>query len=211
MSKRCVRADAGALDTPWRRPTRSPAGQARIVELGAKKNRPESLTRRRAVRERDGDAPRVRARSAARIEPRDGAPNRRRRRRLHVVSTDRQLERGIIVNKIGRSSERYARVLRVNARTGALEAAPRLAGLRFWSRGVSPARPNHPRPASRVPTTVSPPSISPQAPLTVERHWFIQSVRTSGEVSTKVSIGCRRTFSACIDECRRRRRRVCRE
>ena len=44
--------------------------------------------------------------------------------RLHVVSTDRQLERGIIVNKIGRNGKRYARVLRVNARTGALEAAP---------------------------------------------------------------------------------------
>ncbi|CEF98775.1 P-loop containing nucleoside triphosphate hydrolase [Ostreococcus tauri] len=43
---------------------------------------------------------------------------------LHAVSTDRQLERGIVLTKIARNGKFYERCFRINAFSGALESAP---------------------------------------------------------------------------------------
>lgn len=45
-------------------------------------------------------------------------------RRLHALSADRQLERGIVLTKLARNGKRYDRIVRVNPFTGSLESAP---------------------------------------------------------------------------------------
>ena len=128
MSKRCVRADADcARHTMARRADahRSAEREARVVELEREKEHVLNLLRdaerseRETATHHECELEALRESNRATVRRTAAAAAR-----LHVVSTDRQLERGIIVNKIGRNGKRYARVLRVNARTGALEAAP---------------------------------------------------------------------------------------
>lgn len=127
VSRRYVRADADcARHTVARRAAarRSIERKARFVELEREKQYiantlrdAERRARETATRhERELETLRESNRATVRRTAAAAA-------RLHAVSTDRQLERGVVVTKRGRNGKRYARVLRVNAHTGALEAA----------------------------------------------------------------------------------------
>ena len=127
VSRRYVRADADcARHTVARRAAarRSIERKARFVELEREKRHitnalrdAERCARETATRhERELETLRESNRATVRRTAAAAA-------RLHAVSTDRQLERGVVVTKRGRNGKRYARVLRVNAHTGALEAA----------------------------------------------------------------------------------------
>jgi hypothetical protein len=60
--------------------------------------------------------------------------------RLHAVSADRQLERGVVVTKLARNGKRYDRIIRVNPFSGALESS-RLPRDRAW-RPIAAPRPS---------------------------------------------------------------------
>ena len=60
--------------------------------------------------------------------------------RLHAVSADRQLERGVVVTKLARNGKRYDRLIRVNPFSGALESS-RLPRDGAW-RPISAPRPS---------------------------------------------------------------------
>ena len=60
--------------------------------------------------------------------------------RLHAVSADRQLERGVVITKLARNGKRYDRIIRVNPFSGALESS-RLPRDRAW-RPIAAPRPS---------------------------------------------------------------------
>ena len=68
----------------------------------------ERYARELAAARAEGDAHRQRAKAAA---------------RLHALSADRQLERGLVLTKLARNGKRYDRLVRIDPFTGALEAA----------------------------------------------------------------------------------------
>ena len=68
--------------------------------------------------------------------------------RLHALSTDRQLERGIVLTKLARNGKRYERLVRVDHRTGSLESAPLPRRFRPVARRPPVAAPS-PRPFQR--------------------------------------------------------------
>jgi len=60
--------------------------------------------------------------------------------RLHAISADRQLERGVVITKLARNGKRYDRIIRVNPFSGALESS-RLPRDRAW-RSIAAPRPS---------------------------------------------------------------------
>ena len=60
--------------------------------------------------------------------------------RLHAISADRQLERGVVITKLARNGKRYDRIIRVNPFSGALESS-RLPRDRAW-RPIAAPRPS---------------------------------------------------------------------
>ena len=60
--------------------------------------------------------------------------------RLHAVSAERQLERGVVITKLARNGKRYDRIIRVNPFSGTLESS-RLPRDRAW-RPIAAPRPS---------------------------------------------------------------------